>query len=74
MLGPGGKDDKGNYLQAGMQLLHNAYNLQKWHKTDKLKQIYNFVRCTEGLEVKFMPLPEPIVTRCWLVEACAVKF
>ena len=74
VLGVGGKDADGNFLQAAMQMLHGAYNLQNWHEKEELKKMYEFIRREEGLEEKFVPLPEPIVTRWWLVGACAVQF
>ena len=55
-------------------MLHGAYNLQNWHEKDELRKIYRFVQTRLGLAKKFVPLPEPIVTRWWLVGACAVVF
>ena len=41
---------------------------------DELKDIYLYTQSQEGLELKFQKLEEPIVTRWWLVGACAVSF
>ena len=50
-----------------------AYNIQNWHKSEEVKKLYTSVRETEGLEQEFKRLPEPVLTRWWLVGACAVQ-
>ena len=72
VLGLGGIDEDNNHLQTAMQILHGCYNIQNWHEADELKELYVFVRKEEGLEEKFKSLPEPVLTRWWLVGACAV--
>jgi len=55
-------------------MLHGAYNLQNWHEPDELKKMYECIQQNNGTEEKFVPLPEPIVTRWWFVGLCAVVF
>ena len=74
VLGEGGLEDDGKGKRNAMQLLHGAYNIQNWCENDELKEIYLYTREQEGLEMKFKKLEEPIVTRWWLVGACATSF
>ena len=74
VLGEGGLDSELKGKHNAMQLLHGAYNLQNWHEHDELKDIYLYTRKCEGLDEKFIKLEEPILTRWWLVGACATSF
>ena len=57
-----------------MQMLHGAYNLQNWQESDELKELWEYLALLEDDEVLFKKLEEPIVTRWWLVGACACSF
>ena len=74
VLGEGGLLEDGTGKLNAMQLLHGAYNIQNLMDHGKLKDIYLYTQTQEGLELKFQKLEEPIVTRWWLVGACAVSF
>ena len=71
VLGVGRTDENSAHMQTAMQMLHGCYNLQNWHETDELKNIFEFVVKQEGLSNKYVSLPEPVMTRWWLVGACA---
>ena len=62
VLGCGGKDEAGEYLQTCMQMLHGAYNLQNWFETEELKQMYLYIIQEQGLEIKYRQLTKQIVT------------
>jgi len=58
-------------------MLHGAHNLQNWQKVDELKQLWVHLTANDGGEnvsKKIKKLKEPIVTRWWLVRACACSF
>ena len=74
VLGEGGLLEDGTGKLNAMQLLHGSYNIHNWMEHDKLKDIYLYTQSQEGLDLKFQKLEEPIVTRWWLVGACAVSF
>ena len=74
VLGEGGTDDNGEYRMNVMQLLHGAYNLQNWHEIEELKEIWTFVQTLDDDELTFKKLEEPVLTRWWLVGACAASF
>ena len=73
VLGEGGLDSELKGKHNAMQLLDGAYNLQNWHEHDELKDIYLYTQKCEGLDEKFIKLEEPILTRWWLVGACATS-
>ena len=73
VLGEGGSDD-GEYRMNVMQLLHGAYNLQNWHEIEELKEIWKFVQTLDENALTFKKLEEPVLTRWWLVGACAASF
>jgi len=72
VLGEGGMNDKGEPLMNVMQMLHGAYNLQNWQEDEELKQLWAYL--SEAADEKFKKLEEPIMTRWWLVGACACSF
>ena len=72
VLGEGGMNDKGEPLMNVMQMLHGAYNLQNWQEDEELKQLWAYL--SEDDVVTFKKLEEPIMTRWWLVGACACSF
>ena len=74
VLGEGGLEEDRKGKKNAMQLLHGAYNIQNWCENEELKEIYLYTREQEGLELTFKKLEEPIVTRWWLVGACACSF
>ena len=74
VLGEGGTDANGEYLMNAMQMLHGAYNLQNWHETEELKDLWKYIVEVEGENYEFQKLEEPITTRWWLVGACAASF
>ena len=57
-----------------MQMLHGCYNIQNWHETDKLKEIWTYIVDKECTNLKFRKLEEPVLSRWWLVGACATSF
>ena len=56
-----------------MQMLHGAYNLQNWQEDGELKQLWTYLSVDEACQ-KIKKLEEPIMTRWWLVGACACSF
>ena len=72
VLGGGGMNDKGEPLMNVMQMLHGAYNLQNWQKDEELQQLWAYL--SEAADEKFKKSEEPIMTRWWLVGACACSF
>ena len=56
-----------------MQMLHGAYSIQNYHEIDELRGLCEFVQ-GECDGMKFKKLEEPVLTRWWLVGACAVSF
>ena len=74
MLGEGGMDDNGGYSMNAIQMLHGAYNIQNWQKTEELKDLWIFIEQDELVKTKFKKLEDPITTRWWLVGAYAVSF
>lgn len=71
VMGDGGEDENGAYAMNCMQMLHGAYNLQNWAEHGELKQLHEFFQDDGINEFKFKKLEQPIVTRWWLVGACA---
>ena len=57
-----------------MQMLHGCYNSQNWNKTEELKEIWNYISQKECACLKFRKLEEPVLSRWWLVGACAGCF
>jgi len=73
VMGEGGQDEKGNYNMNVMQMLHGAYNIQNYHEQEGLKQLWSYLN-DDALNTKFKKLEEPVLTRWWLVGACACSF
>ena len=73
VLGEGGMNEKNEPLMNVMQMLHGAYNLQNWQEDGELKQLWTYLSVDEASQ-KFKKLEEPIMTRWWLVGACACSF
>lgn len=73
VMGEGGQDEKGNYNMNVMQMLHGAYNIQNYHEQEGLKQLWSYLN-DDALTTKFKKLEEPVLTRWWLVGACACSF
>ena len=73
VLGEGGMED-GEFKMNMMQMLHDAYNIQNWHKNEELKQIWKYITDEESTNLKFRKLEEPVLTRWWLVGVCAASF
>ena len=78
VLGEGGVDVNGAPVMNCMQMLHGAYNLQNWHEVDELSELWKYFAANNDdddvLTKKFKKLEEPIMTRWWLVGACACSF
>ena len=55
-------------------MLHGCYNIQNWHETDELKEIWTYIVDKECTNLKFRKLEEPVLSRWWLVGACATSF
>ena len=73
MLGEGGMNEKKEPVMNVMQMLHGAYNLQNWQEDSELKQLWTHLTADAANET-FKKLEEPIMTRWWLVGACACSF
>ena len=73
ILGDGGTDD-GEHKLNMMQMLHGCYNLQNWHELDELKEIWTYISEKECAYLEFRKLEEPVLSRWWLVGACATSF
>ena len=63
VMGGGGLDNDGKGNVNGMKLLHDVYNIQNWHKHDKLTDIYIYIRGEEGISHNFVKLEEPALAR-----------
>lgn len=74
VLGEGGMDEKGEPVMNVMQMLHGAYNLQNWQETEELNQLWEYLQEDDVDTIKFRRLEEPVMTRWWLVGACACSF
>ena len=74
VLGEGGMDVNQNPVMNVMQLLHGAYNIQNWNEIEELKQLWAYLQGDEVALEKFKRLEEPVMTRWWLVGACACSF
>ena len=74
VLGEGGQNNEGEYVMNVMQLLHGAYNIQNWQETEELKELWTYVQQEEIAHELFKKLEEPVLTRWWLVGACASSF
>ena len=78
VLDEGEIDADGQPITNCMQMLHGAYNLQNWHETEELNELWEYLRNNENesdiLTTRFKKLEEPIMTRWWLVGACACSF
>ena len=72
VLGEGGMNEKGEPVKNVMQMLHGAYNIQNWQENEELKELWTYLSATST--GKFKRLEEPIMTRWWLVGACACSF
>ena len=72
VLGEGGIDDNGNAVMNVMQMLHGKYNIQNWQENKELKELWTYL--SDASNEKFKRLEEPIMTRWWLVGACACSF
>ena len=55
-----------------IQMLHGAYNIQHWQESDELKELWTYLR--DATNEEFHRLEEPIMTRWWLLGACACSF
>ena len=55
-------------------MLHGCYNLQNWHEIDEMKEIWKYISEQECAYLKFKKLEEPVLSRWWLVGACASSF
>ena len=74
VLGEGGSSD-GEMKMNMMQMLHGCYNIQNWHESNELKEIWKYVTDREGItHLKFKKLEEPVLSRWWLVGVCATSF
>ena len=73
VLGDGGLND-GEIKMNMMQMLHGCYNIQNWHESNELKDIWQYVKTKEGTDLKFKKLEEPVLSRWWLVGVCATSF
>ena len=72
VLGEVGTNEKGEFRMNAMQMIHGAYNIQNYHEIEELKGLWAYVEEADGM--KFKVLEEPVLTRWWLVGACAVSF
>ena len=73
VLGDGGMED-GEFKLNVMQMLHGCYNIQNYHESDELKEIWKYITKEESTDLKFRKLEEPVLSRWWLVGVCATSF
>ena len=73
VLGDGGMCN-GEHKLNMMQILHGCYNIQNWHETEELKEIWTYISEKESAHLKFRRLEEPVLSRWWLVGTCATNF
>lgn len=75
VLGKGGQVN-GTFTRTCMQMLHGAYNLQNWSENEEMVEVWEHVEQEkdEALRLKFKRLEEPVLSRWWLVGACALSF
>ena len=55
-----------------IKMLHSAFNLQNWQEIDELRELWKFVANNNLLKLK--KLEDPVLSRWWLVGACACSF
>ena len=48
VLGEGGRDANGQPIMNCMQMLHGAYNLQNWHETEELNELWDYLQKDEN--------------------------
>ena len=70
VMGEGGQDEKDNCYMNFMQMLHGAYNIQNYYEQDNMKQLWTYLDDATSKR-QFKKLQEPVLTRWWLVGACA---
>ena len=72
-MGEGVFDDDSKPIINYLQMLHGAYNIQNWQEDDEIKHLCSHLQDNVTNE-KFKKLENLIMTRWWLVGACACSF
>ena len=45
--------EDGEFKMNLMQMLHGRYNIQNWHESEELKEMWKYVTEQESIELKF---------------------
>ena len=67
------KGEKDTKKKNAMQLLHGLWNLSNYLDEDFFKEAWKLACDNLGMNVKYVKLSQPVLTRWWLVGQCACE-